>query len=71
MLVLGRKPNETIHIGPDITITILQTRPDRTRIGIEAPPELLILRGELCPPGSLDKTAVSIDVIDTPAAPAH
>lgn len=71
MLVLGRKPNETIHIGPDITITIIQTRPDRMRIGIEAPPELSILRGELCPPSSLDETSVSVDAIDTPAAPAH
>lgn len=47
MLVLSRKSNEKIQIGDNISITILQTKGNRVRIGIEAPPEMRVLRGEL------------------------
>lgn len=43
MLVLNRKPGETLRIGDDIVITQL----DRGRIGIEAPKSLKITRGDL------------------------
>lgn len=46
-LVLTRKVGETIMIGPDITITVVEARAGRTRIGIAAPKEVLVLRGEL------------------------
>jgi len=46
MLVLSRKPNERVHIGHEITITIIEARGGRIRIGIEAPDHLHILRGE-------------------------
>ena len=47
MLVLSRKPNETIKIGDDIEIRILEVKGDTIRIGIEAPKTVDILRGEL------------------------
>lgn len=47
MLVLGRKENETIHIGGDITIRVVKVRFGQVRIGIEAPDALQVLRGEL------------------------
>ena len=47
MLVLSRKVNETIKIGDDIEIRILEVKGDSIRIGIEAPKEMEILRGEL------------------------
>lgn len=47
MLVLGRKSNESIIIGEDITITILSVDGDRVKIGIDAPSEVSILRQEL------------------------
>jgi carbon storage regulator len=46
MLVLSRKNKETIHIG-DAKITITHIGPSRVKIGIEAPPSVRILRGEL------------------------
>jgi len=47
MLVLSRKSNETIKIGDDIEIRILEVKGDTVRIGIEAPKSVEILRGEL------------------------
>lgn len=47
MLVLTRKPGETIRIGDDIVITISQLKGGRVRVGIDAPPEMGIRRGEL------------------------
>ena len=47
MLVLSRKVDETIQIGDDIEIRILEVKGDTVRIGIEAPKSVDILRGEL------------------------
>ena len=47
MLVLSRKETQTIKIGDDIEVTLVRVSGDRVRVGIQAPPELLILRGEL------------------------
>ena len=48
MLVLGRKCGQTVRIGPDITITFLRVGGHVTKIGIDAPSLVRILRGELC-----------------------
>ena len=47
MLVLSRKAGETIHIGDRITITVIRTYGNRIKIGIDAPDEFRIIRGEL------------------------
>lgn len=47
MLVLTRKKNESIHIGKDIKITILETIGDTVKIGIAAPKNIEIYRTEL------------------------
>ena len=47
MLVLTRKRSEKIRIGDDVTITILRINANHVRIGIEAPPEVRVVRGEL------------------------
>lgn len=47
MLVLTRKAGETIHIGPDIKIHVVAISHSRVRVGIEAPRECRIVRGEL------------------------
>lgn len=47
MLVLSRKPGETIHVGEDVTITVCQTRTGAVRLGIDAPQDKPIVRGEL------------------------
>ncbi|MGO9600622.1 MAG: carbon storage regulator [Isosphaeraceae bacterium] len=47
MLVLSRKPLQSIMIGSDIKITVLKVDRNQVRIGIEAPPDVTILRDEL------------------------
>ena len=47
MLVLSRREGEKIIIGDSITITIVRTSGDKVRVGIEAPDDILVLRGEL------------------------
>lgn len=47
MLVLSRKKEERIHIGPDIVILITEVRDGVVRLGIEAPQSYEIVRGEL------------------------
>lgn len=47
MLVLSRKIGEKITIGDNVTLEILEICGNRVKIGITAPPEVEILRGEL------------------------
>ena len=47
MLVITRKINESITIGDNITVTVLDIEGDRIKIGIDAPRELIILRQEI------------------------
>ncbi len=47
MLVLSRQRNETIMIGDDIEITIVDVRGDKVRLGITAPPHIAVHRKEV------------------------
>ncbi|WP_442485523.1 carbon storage regulator [Aeoliella sp. SH292] len=47
MLVLSRKAGQRIQIGPDIAVTVVKLHSGGVRLGIEAPPELAVVRGEL------------------------
>ena len=47
MLVLARKANQIIRIGDQITISVVSVRGRTVRLGIEAPGDVRIVRGEL------------------------
>jgi carbon storage regulator len=47
MLVLSRKKDESITIGENITITVVEIFGDKVRLGITAPPEVRIDRKEI------------------------
>ena len=47
MLVLSRKPNQEILINGNIKISVLKIKGNVVRIGIDAPAEVSIKRGEL------------------------
>ena len=48
MLILNRRPGESIAIGEQILVTVVEVSGDRVKIGIEAPQRIVILRQELC-----------------------
>ena len=54
MLVLTRKQNEKIQIGDNITITVIRMKGKSVRLGIEAPANVSVLRGELVFDGEHD-----------------
>lgn len=47
MLVLSRKLNQEIRIGENIVVRVLGIKGNQMRLGIVAPPEVLVLREEL------------------------
>jgi carbon storage regulator len=47
MLVLSRKVGERILIGDQVTVTVVRITGGGVRLGIEAPPEMAVIREEL------------------------
>ena len=47
MLILTRKPDQGIVIDGDTTVRVLAVDGDRVKLGIEAPPRVIVLREEL------------------------
>lgn len=47
MLVVSRKKDESIIIGENIKVTIVEIAKDRIRIGVDAPESVKIVRSEL------------------------
>lgn len=47
MLALARKVNESIMIGNDIEITVLEIKDDQIKLGVKAPKSVPIYRKEL------------------------
>ena len=47
MLVLSRKKNETIVINDSITVTVIEIRGDKVRLGIDAPKDVTVHRREV------------------------
>lgn len=49
MLILTRKQGESITIGNDIKVTILEVKGKYVRVGVEAPRDLAVHRQEISP----------------------
>jgi len=47
MLVLSRKKGQSLNIGDNIRIVLLEVAGDTARIGIDAPPEVAVYRSEI------------------------
>lgn len=68
MLVLTRKKAESIKIGNDIVVTVIQTGKGTVRLGIQAPANVRVLRGELAPfPAAEPKTHDISDIAEEAA----
>lgn len=66
MLILQRKPGESLVIGENITVSVVSVEGGRARLAISAPPEISILRSEL-----LDAKRANQDSAIEEAAPAE
>jgi len=49
MLVLSRKVNQVVKIGPDITVRVVRINGDVVRLGFEAPKDTPIVRPDAGP----------------------
>jgi carbon storage regulator len=47
MLILSRRPDESLKLGDDVTVTILGVRGNTVRIGVAAPKSLPVHRKEI------------------------
>lgn len=47
MLILGRRVGETLHIGDDVVVTIQRIEGGRVTVGVSAPRDVIVLRGEV------------------------
>ena len=66
MLILQRKPGESLVIGENITVSVVSVEGGRARLAISAPPEISILRSEL-----LDAKLANQDSAVEEAAPTE
>ncbi len=57
MLVLTRRAGESIRIGDNITVRVLEARGSQVRIGIDAPEDIKIYREEIYEAASLADVA--------------
>ena len=60
MLVLTRKLQETIQIGENIKITVVRIKGNTVRVGIEAPRDVRVARGEVFTRESTGKVGVEL-----------
>ena len=47
MLILARKPGESLYVGADIRITVLSVQGKQVKIGITLPPDKVVYREEV------------------------
>lgn len=62
MLILRRKKNESLLIGDNIRVTIIECASDGVRLAIDAPKQISILREELSEAEQINKTAIIPDM---------
>ena len=68
MLVLSRKKNESIVIDGNIVIEVVQVKGNQVRLGINAPRNVRILRGELKPFDVVPSDVAASDVAPSDVA---
>ena len=59
MLIIRRRRGESIVIGENIVIEILETSPTQVKLGIAAPKDVTVLRSEICVTRDVNRAASS------------
>jgi carbon storage regulator len=60
MLVLTRKLMDKLYIGDDICITVVRLEGGQVRLGIDAPRDVAVIRGELVTPRPETRASASV-----------
>jgi carbon storage regulator len=47
MLVIRRRPGQTIQIGDEVEIVVIECGAGRVKLGIRAPQQIAVMRGEV------------------------
>lgn len=68
MLVLTRRNQQQIRIGDNITVTVLRVRGNAVRVGIEAPSEVRVVRGELTAFEAMENDRAGLDASESDAS---
>lgn len=63
MLVLSRKQQQEIVIGENVKITVLKIKGNTVRLGIEAPRDIKVIRGELPREPQKDEQVANVTVV--------
>ena len=69
MLVLARKHGQSIFVGDDVEITIVEVKGDVVRLGISAPGGIPVYRKEVWEKIRAEKAAVNTDA--SVGSPSH
>jgi len=64
MLVVRRRQGESLVIGEDVEVVILEAGPNRVKLGIMAPREVLVFRKELELTREQNRAAATADVLN-------
>ena len=59
MLVLSRKKNESIMIGDDIEIVVVEIKGDQVKLGVKAPKNITVHRAEVYEEIQIENRAAS------------
>ena len=63
MLILYRKKGDSILIGNDITVSVVENSADGVRLAIDAPREVTIMRKELMEAAEANREAAKADTV--------
>ena len=71
MLVLTRKPGETVCIGDNLEVYVIEVSRSRVKLGFNAPRALAIQRGEVADPKALASRVVEVAIPPALSPPDH
>ena len=63
MLILSRRSNESLRIGGEITVTVLGVSGNQIRLGITAPPHIVVDREEIHQRKAAERAATTSDTV--------
>ncbi len=68
MLILSRKPNESLMIGDNIEVVVLEVKGDQVKLGIKAPKRISVYRKEIyenIQRENLEASKVTLNALDS------